>query len=141
MEAWKKALYFTLQLKLIIYSQSVFKQGNIKNYLKSLITLYYLDFHFIAFKKKNQTKELINTANALGNFWGYQTQQLEDMKCRADWCLDKITLALLHTQYKVLLCSKELLYLWLSAHVLGKPERSTGNTVDDLQQIGCGKST
>lgn len=40
MEPWNKS-YFTLQLKLLIYNQSVFKQENIKQYFKNPIVLYY----------------------------------------------------------------------------------------------------
>lgn len=53
MEPWNKS-YFTLQLKLLIYNQSVFKQENIKQYFKNPIVLYYLNFHFIALQKTNK---------------------------------------------------------------------------------------
>lgn len=53
MEPWNKS-YFTFQLKLLLYNQSVFKQENIKQYLKNPTVLYYLNFHFIALQKTNE---------------------------------------------------------------------------------------
>lgn len=47
-------ILFHLQLKLLLYNQSVFKQENIKQYLKNPTVLYYLNFDFIALQKTNE---------------------------------------------------------------------------------------
>lgn len=53
MEPWNKS-YFTLQLKLLTYNQSVFKQENIKQHFKNPRVLHYLNFYFIALQKTNK---------------------------------------------------------------------------------------
>lgn len=77
-----------------MYSQSAFKHENKELFQSFSFVL--LGLPFYSFKKKKpphtytQEKQLINAANTLTDFGGYQTE-LEDRKCQAGWSLDKAT--------------------------------------------------